>query len=151
MWRWDVSWMVLWLWGRLLFKHEDMKEGGVFLFGEEREKAVVRRWRRLLWWKSEGCCGKIYQGWKGDSLFSGFWARGQRRRPLDLGLNPKLAGRNILGSIICPIRWRGGSRFQQFSVWTVHPGTSIKLWFAAHRFQVFLWASITYDVSASAG
>ena len=34
--------------------------------------------------------------WKGDSVFSEFWARGQRRRPLDLGLFPKLAGRNRL-------------------------------------------------------
>ena len=83
--------MVLWRWGRLLFKQEeDMKEEGVLLFGGRKGE--------------KGCCDeiekvavvKIYQEWKGDSLFSGFWARGQRRCPLDLGLNPKLAGRNIL-------------------------------------------------------
>ena len=78
--------MVLWRWGRLLFKQEDMKEEGVLFRGEKGRKAVVMKLRRLLW----------YQEWKGDSLFSGFWARGQRRRPLNLGLNPKLAGRNIL-------------------------------------------------------
>ena len=35
LWRWDVSWIVLWRWGRLLFKQEDMKEEGAFFFGSE--------------------------------------------------------------------------------------------------------------------
>ena len=49
--------MVLWRWGRLLFKQEDMKEEGVFFVrrenGEgccdENQKAVVMNLRRLLW------------------------------------------------------------------------------------------------------
>ena len=84
-----------------------------------------------------GCCDEIDKLWKGDSVFSEFWARGQRRRPLDLGLNPKLAGRNILCSEICPISWKGVSRFQV-------------LWFGSHRFQVFLLLGpVNYYVSAS--
>ena len=116
---------------------------GVFWFLDERGE-------RLVWGNGEGCCGEIYQLWEGDLLFSGFWARGQRRRPLDLGLNPKLAGRNILVlKFVCLAgeEDHGSSNYRLIQF--IQP-SSTKFWFGSHRFLVFLLASNIYNcVSAS--